>query len=233
MKVLLVGKNKEKFEPVVKEAGFSIVSENPDVVISFGGDGTLLYAEREHPGIPKLPIRDSEFCHKCLEHDEKILLKKLQNNELSLKTYKKLKTEIDGKTLFALNDFAIRNAHPTHAIRFRLSTRDKLYIGDGIVVSTPFGSTAYFKSITNQSFDQGFGVAFNNVTEDIKPLFLNEDDQVEFNLVRGTAHLTSDNSPEVYNIHQGSSISFSLSDKVAKIYEADSLRCPNCEVIRG
>ncbi|MBI2019812.1 NAD(+)/NADH kinase [Candidatus Daviesbacteria bacterium] len=231
MKVLLVGKNTQKIEPVVKEAGFSIVSENPDVVISFGGDGTLLHAEREHPGIPKLPIRDSQFCHKCSDHEEKTLLKKLLENQLTLKTYKKLKTEVSGKTLLALNDFSIRNAHPTHAIRFRI--RDKLYIGDGIVVSTPFGSSAYFKSITNQSFSSGFGVAFNNVTEDIKPLFLNEYEEIKFELVRGTADLTSDNSPDVYRINEGSSISFSLSDDVAKIYEADSLRCPNCEVIRG
>lgn len=232
MKVLLVGKNSQKLEPMVKEVGLSIVNEDPDVVISFGGDGTLLHAERQYPGIPKLPIRDSQVCHKCPKHEEKTLLKELQNNGLTLKNYKKLKTEIEGKTLLALNDFSIRNAHPTHAIRFRL-TGDKLYIGDGIVVSSPFGSSAYFKSITQQTFEKGIGVAFNNTTEKVDPLFLEENETVNFNLVRGHASLTFDNAPELFNLPPGSSLSFSLSDQEAKIYGSDSLRCPNCQTIRG
>lgn len=231
MKILLVGKNSKKIEKLVTNLGFEIVSSNPDVVISFGGDGTLLHAERGYPSVPKLPLRDSQFCHKCPQHDERVLLKKLLQKKLTLNSFKKLKTEIEGKTLFALNEFSIRNAHPTHAIRFKI--HDKLYIGDGIVVSTPFGSAAYFKSITGKTFQEGFGVAFNNTTEKVDPYVLEENDQIGFELVRNTAQLTSDNSPDIYNLHPGSNLTFGLSDKVAKIYEADSLHCPNCQVMRG
>jgi len=65
MKLLLFGKNSEKIKSLVEKFGFEIVTQNPDIIISFGGDGTLLSAEREYPGIKKLPIRDSQFCHKC------------------------------------------------------------------------------------------------------------------------------------------------------------------------
>ena len=41
------------------------------------------------------------------------------------------------------------------------------------------------------------------------------------------------NNPDIFQIDEGSELIFKLSDQVAKIYEADSLRCPNCEVIRG
>lgn len=232
MKVLLHGKDAKNIERLVKTLGFEIVTDNPDVVITYGGDGTLLSSEREYPGIPKLPIRNSLFCNKCAEHKDEVLLKNLMEDKLQLKEYEKLHTNIEGKDLYALNDFVIRNSNPTHTIRFRVN-EGPLLIGDGIVVSTSFGSTGYFKSITGQTFDEGFGVAFNNTTEKIPPLFLKDEDSLTFQLIRGKATLSFDNNPDVFNIDEGSELIFKLSNQLAKIYEDTSLRCPNCQVIRG
>jgi len=244
MKVLLAGKNSKSIEGLVKNLGFAVVNEQPDAIISYGGDGTLLAAERIYPGIPKLPIRDSLVCKKCPRHGEKVLLESLRDNKLTLKEYKKIETTIFYQTFTAFNDFVIRNVQPMHAIRFQVtssmsslrkqgSINNQLLIGDGIVLSTPFGSTGYFKSITGQTFEEGWAVAFNNTTEKISPLFLKDEDKVIFKLVRGTATLSFDNNPDIFNIDEGSEITFKLSEKVAKIYEAESLRCPNCEVVRG
>lgn len=232
MKIQLVGKNAQDIEPLVKGLGFEVVTSNPEVILSYGGDGTLLYAERTYPGIPKLPIRNSLICKKCPKHDEKVLLQNLLNGKLKLKEYKKLETTFLYTTLYALNDFVIRNRYPIHTIRFKIPPSERLILGDGIVVSTPFGSTGYFKSITRKTFDNGFGVAFNNITEEVKPLFLKDNDKVTFKLIRGAATLSFDNNPDIFNIDEGSEITFKLSDKTAKIYEADSLRCPNCIVKR-
>lgn len=236
MKILLVGKNSKDITSLVKSLQFEIVTSNPDAIISYGGDGTLIHSERVYPGVPKLPIRDSLVCKKCSDHDEKVLLQHLQNNKLQLKEYKKLETTIFYKNLTALNDFVIRNASPIHAIRFKVTfpaSPDKLYIGDGIVLSTPFGSTGYFKSITHQVFEKGWGLTFNNTTEKIPPVFLKDENSVTFKLVRGTATLSFDNNPDILNVDEGSELIFKLSDKIAKIYELESLRCPNCEVKRG
>lgn len=233
MKIQLVGKNAKDIESLVKSFGFEIALSAPEVIISYGGDGTLLYAERTYPGIPKLPIRNSLVCKKCPKHDEKVLLQNLLNGKLKLKEYKKLETTFFYKTFYALNDFVIRNKYPIHTIRFRIPPSDKLMLGDGIVVSTPFGSTGYFKSITRKTFDDGFGVAFNNTVEEIKPLFFKDKDQVSFKLIRGQATLSFDNNPDIFNIDESSEITFKLSSQKAKIYEADSLRCPDCIVKRG
>lgn len=234
MKVLLVGKNVKDIEGLVKSLGFEIVTSNPDVIISYGGDGTLLYSERMYPGIPKLPIRDSLICKKCPKHGEKKSLQKLLDNKLKLEEYRKLETTFFYKTLLALNDFVIRNAQPIHTIRFTVTPlNDKIFIGDGIVLSTPFGSSGYFKSITRQTFEKGFGLAFNNTTEEIDPVFLKDTDIVTFKLVRGAATLSFDNNPDIFNIDEGSEITFKISYKVAKIYELESLRCPDCQVTRS
>lgn len=233
MKVLLFGKNSKNIEDVVKKLGFQVVTKNPDVIISYGGDGTLLSAEREFTDIPKLPLRNSQICKKCNDHENEVILKKLLEDKLKLKEYKKLETTILYKSFFALNDFVIRNSDPTHTIRFRTSLSDKLLIGDGIVISTPFGSTGYFKSITDQTFSKGFGVAFNNPTEKVSPIIFKEEESMIFSLIRGKATLSFDNNPDIFVIDEGSEIIFKLSNQIAKIYEADSLRCPNCEVIRG
>lgn len=234
MKILLHGKNLKNIKGLAKSLGFEIVAANPDVVISYGGDGTLLYSERMYPEIPKLPIRDSLICIKCPDHDEKFLLKKLLEGKLHLKQYRKLETTVLYQTLYALNDFVIRNITPIHAIRFEiLPSNKKLLIGDGIVVSTPFGSTGYFKSITGGIFEKGWGLAFNNTTSQLAPLFFKEKDTVTFKLVRGGATLSFDNNPDIFNVDEGSKLVFKLSDKTAKIYELQSLRCPDCKMTRG
>lgn len=233
MKVLITGKNSKDISSLVTSVGFDIVTANPDMIISYGGDGTLLYSERMYPGVPKLPIRDSLVCVKCPDHGEKLLLKKLLEGKLQLKEHRKLETTVLYQTLYALNDFVIRNTTPIHAIRFQITNTDKLLIGDGIVLSTPFGSTGYFKSTTGQTFEKDWGLAFNNTTEKLDPLFFKEKDTVTFKLVRGSATLSFDNNPDIFNIDEGSELVFKLSDKVAKIYELESLRCPSCKVTRS
>lgn len=233
MKVLLFGNNAKNLEPLIKNSGLEIVNSNPDLIISFGGDGTLLSAERQFPGIPKLPIRNSQFCHKCTQHPDELVLKKLLSGKLKLKEYSKLETEVLFKKFYALNDFVIRNSNATHTIRFKTSaTNNKLLIGDGIVISTPFGSSGYFKSITEKIFKQNFGIAFNNTTEKINPIIFKENASVNFQLTRGKATLSFDNSPDIFIIDEGSELIFKLSNQVAKIYEDTSLRCTDCKVIR-
>lgn len=233
MKLFLHGKNAKNIEPLVKDLGFEIVNSNPDIVISYGGDGTLLASERLYPGIPKLPIRDSLVCKKCPDHGEKVLLQNLLKDKLKLKEYKKLETTFFYQTLTALNDFVIRNAQPMHAIRFQATGTKKLLIGDGIVLSTPFGSTGYFKSITGETFERDWGLAFNNITEKEPPIFLKDEETIIFKLIRGNATLSFDNNPDIFRIDEGSELQFKLSDQVAKIYELESLRCPNCKISRG
>ncbi len=237
MKVIIFGNHPDEFATLVKSVGLEIVQHNPDLVISYGGDGTLISSEREYPGIPKLPIRRDSVSQKCSEHQNDLVLKKLLDNTIELVEYPKLKTSFFYKDFLALNDFVIRNASPIHTIRFKINAPveinpDQLYIGDGIVIATSFGSSGYFKSITNKTFADGFALAFNNTTEQTAPIYLKPSNTITFELVRGQATLSYDNSPDIFNLDEGSQIAFSQSDQVAKIYAIDNLRCLNCKVKR-
>lgn len=237
MKLILFGKNAQNIEETVKNFGFEVVEKNPDVVISYGGDGTLLSAEREFPGVPKLPIRDSLKCVKCSDHTDQALLQDLKNNALKLEEYPKLTAHFADINLQALNDIVIRNATPIHAIRFNLTKNDQpvngeLIIGDGLVFSTAFGSTGYFKSVTKKSFNENFAVAFNNTTEQIDPVSFTEGDKLKVAIIRGPATLSEDNNPALYNLDKDAQVEVHAAEKKAQIYELENLRCSDCKVIR-
>lgn len=237
MKLLLFGKNAKNIKETVEKFGFEITEKNPDVVISYGGDGTLLSSEREYPGVPKLPIRDSLKCIKCSDHTELKLLENLKTGKLNLEEFPKLQSSFEGNKLLALNDIVIRNATPVHAVRFNVEKNGEkingdLIIGDGLVFSTPFGSTGYFKSITRKSFDRDFALAFNNTTVPVDPVSFKEGDNIKVKIIRGPATLSEDNNKALYELTNDSEIEVSASSEKAKIYKLDILRCPNCKVIR-
>ena len=73
-----------------------------------------------------------------------------ENGKYKIENQIKLEIIIKGKKILCLNDFVLRNKNPYEAIRFTVNGKEK--IGDGVVVSTPFGSTAYFNSITKKKF---------------------------------------------------------------------------------
>lgn len=237
MKVLLFGKNSKDIRPLLNANNLAEDFDHPDLIVSYGGDGTLLASERKYPGVPKLPIRDSLTCKKCSRHTSEFLIESLVDNRLKLSKLNKLEAKINSKVFTALNDIVIRNHTPIHAIRFRLYLNNKLIkpdlvIGDGIVASTPFGSTGYYKSITRTTFNSGWSVAFNNTTEAVKPLFLSESDQVKIAVIRGPAELSFDNNPELEKIGKGDAVAIELSKQVAKIYEPSILRCQDCTIRR-
>lgn len=237
MKIQLYGKNARDIKESAQKMGFEIVEEDPDVILSYGGDGTLLAAERQYPNIPKLPIRDSKVCKKCAEHETDHLLKLLINHQIESTTQPKLETNFDGNTLIALNDIVIRNRSAYHAIRFNIlknnqKINDNLIIGDGIVASTPFGSTGYYQSITKTTFKENFRIVFNNTVTTIPPLEFISGDEIILDLVRGPGEMTADNNPETIELVEGNHVVIKVSSQTAKIFSPQTLRCNNCEIRR-
>jgi len=154
-KVILFGKNKEKIKDLVLSKGFEIVESNANFVVSFGGDGTLMNSEDAYPGIPKIVLRESEICKKCSNLSNEQVLDSVKNKKYKIEELIKVEATAKGKTLIGLNDVIVHNHDARRGIRYKVLVNDndlgKEIIGDGIVMATPFGSTAYYRSITDGS----------------------------------------------------------------------------------
>ena len=222
-KVLLYGRfgqHPKEIEDQVKSLGFDIVKTNPEVVITYGGDGTILGAERDFPKIPKLPLKNSRNCHLCSPLPNVKLLELLRDNKLNPKKYLKLEATVGAKKVIALNDLVIAHKYPNIAIRFKIDSKEE-NIGDGVVFATPFGSTGYFYSITKSTFTTGFGMALNNIhVNDRHWELLPERQTVKVVITRGPAVLAADNDPNLIGLPESCEVVIRKSKETAYILSA-------------
>ncbi len=223
MKIAIVGKDRyvsQYYKRVLKKSGF-VYSHKPDIVISLGGDGTLLLAERWYPGVPKLPIRDKSICYNCDWNSLHAIISKIRNGKYVIEKKMKLKATVKKRRMVCINEFTLRNASQIHAIRFTVSINGKqinnILIGDGVIVSTPFGSTGYYYSIAKKKFSKGIGIAFNNLTKRMRYLVLNENAKVRISIVRGVALLSHDNDPHMLRLRQGDVIEIRKANEIARM----------------
>ena len=69
MKLAVVGQNSPALAERLEARGVALCAPaDSDLLIPYGGDGTLLGAERDFPGVRKYPIRDEETAPLCANH---------------------------------------------------------------------------------------------------------------------------------------------------------------------
>ena len=220
-RVLVLGRDLDDVVPVAKALGLEIVEKDPEVVVTYGGDGLLLHSEREWPGVPKLPLRNSRRGRKCEPHEVRNALERLAASALVPRSQIKLRFEAKGRAQVGLNDVTVHNARPTSSLRCRVFLDEREFgdeiVGDGVVVATPFGSTAYYRSITRGIFHVGIGVAFNNSIEQVDHLVLREETHIRVVITRGPAIAVADNHPELVELDEGDEVRIHKDDARATI----------------
>lgn len=221
-RVLLFGAEADRLIPLLQEhPELEIVTESPEVVVCYGGDGTLLAAELHYPGLPKVPILNSRRGHRCIPHPPAQVIAGLARRELAVNVYTKLGCTLTraGKPeasqgLAALNEFAVHMGRINSAVRFQIWLNGEPYdegveiLGDGFIVCTPFGSTAYFNKITRGVFTKGIGIAFKATTEHTDHLVLPSDTEIRILITRGPAQLAYDSEPKIIDIDEGDEMLF-------------------------
>ena len=132
----------------------SDLGDKIDILLSFGGDGTMLRSAHEVGalGIPILGInigRMGFLADIDVGHVQETI-RRLENDDYSIDQRLVLAVEIEGpaeaERHWALNDVVIARAGPTGLIAIDVvvdGTPLNRYWADGLIISTPTGSTAY------------------------------------------------------------------------------------------
>ena len=151
---------KKKLVSLLNEANYTIDQNDPDIVISIGGDGTFLSAfhEFEHKleQIRFLGVHTGHlgFYTDWRDFELEELVTNLSNKQEPSISYPlldlgvKYRYQKTPKRFLALNEATIKRATSTMVADVYI--KDELFErfrGDGLSVSTPTGSTAYNKSV--------------------------------------------------------------------------------------
>lgn len=235
-RLLVVGDEIALAAAAATEAGFTLVRRDPQIVLCHGGDGTLLRADREWRQVPKVPVRLASRGRLCPDHKLTARLAALAQGLLLREELPRLEMRLGSQRWLALNDVVLRNESPATAVRLRITASGRELdeiCGDGVVFATPFGSSGYFRSITRSVVGAGFGVAFNNSTEERAPLLVDDGAPVEVEVTRGPAVLVVDNDLRALPMRDGHRFRVAAAPERAVVLGLDALRCQVCRRLDG
>lgn len=149
----------------LKDTSIIIDNENPDVILTVGGDGTLLSAvhhyqhQLDHVRFVGIHTGHLGFYTDWRDYEVDQLVESLKKDTGQQVTYPLLDVDItyvdgDVKHFTALNESTVKKAVTTLVcdiyIKGKLFER---FRGDGLCISTPTGSTGYNKSIGGAVMD--------------------------------------------------------------------------------
>jgi len=121
-----------------------------DLIIVFGGDGTLLRAARnylEH-NIPILGINMGTvgFLTDIKIEDFESIIKDVLVGNCEIEERNLVSASFGNNSVYGLNEIVIHSGAYTQLMRYRLSVNEKIVYeqrSDGLIIATPTGSTAY------------------------------------------------------------------------------------------
>lgn len=118
--------------------------------LAFGGDGTLLRLAPDAAikQVPMLGVHTGKvgFLMQGTCEDAQPIARFLQRDPLPLKAYPMLRITAPGADSLALNDVSITRGNHPGVMAISVQTENETIFtphGDGVIVSTPLGSTAY------------------------------------------------------------------------------------------
>ena len=136
-----------------------------DLIIVFGGDGTLLRAARnylEH-NIPILGINMGTvgFLTDIKIEDFESVIKDVLVGNCEIEERNLVCASFGNNSVYGLNEIVIHSGAYTQLMRYRLSVNEKIVYeqrSDGLIIATPTGSTAYALSAGGPIIHPGLDV---------------------------------------------------------------------------
>jgi len=177
----------------------NFTKKNIDMLIVLGGDGTILLASKSvlKEDVPLLGFNHGKlgFLSECEKHEFEPIFLKIQKNSFNIDermVIECLFPSHPGKEYFALNDCVLYKGEYPKMITFKVFMDDEYLFdieADGIIVSTPTGSTGY-------NISAGGSIAFphtnvllltpiNPHDQFIKPFILSAEKKITIQYTKG------------------------------------------------
>lgn len=208
-----------------------------DLVVSFGGDGTLIQAasfcsERRTPILGVFFGRFG-FVTQCAPSDVRQIIRQFLDGESDFEERMMLKGELvrHGKvvaTLHALNEVAVQR-HMAARLLFLTLRVDwqeiTMYPADGVLVATSTGSTAYSLSAGGPVVDPRVQAMILTPvaphTLAARPLVLSPESRIDFTVqIQGDAMLSADGQWRL-NMLTGDEVVITRSERVTRLVQVD------------
>lgn len=200
----IVEKKVSKFLPnSIKVSNYSEneILKLSDIIIVIGGDGTILSTVKkismtEKP-IVGIHIGRLGFLAEITMSNFKDNFKKIIAGKYSIEKRAILKASVNSNnkitTFFALNDFVVSKGTSSRMIEFQVDINNNFmnsFKADGLIVSTPTGSTAYSLSNNGPILTPDLkGMILNPICPHIltnRPMVITDDKKIEINLINNS-----------------------------------------------
>ncbi len=157
---------KDKAEVIIEDRlasklggqGQPLTEMKPDILITIGGDGTVLWAlQRTNVKLFCINAGVLGFLTEASPENAIESLEKILKGEYIVDKRARLKTVLNGERLYdCMNEAVIHTAHVAKMRHFEIHVDDNFVAdvrADGIIVATPTGSTCYAMSVGSPLVD--------------------------------------------------------------------------------
>ena len=218
-----------------KNENFSVLEHKEyvkkvDIVVVFGGDGTLLNAARKYLNydIPILGINMGNvgFLTDISTDNFEKTIKEVLDGNYKIEERNLVSAKFGNNHLYGLNEVVIHSGAYAQLMRYRLNVNDKVVYeqrSDGLIIATPTGSTAYALSaggpIIHPSLDVWTILPMLPQSLSSRPFVISTDEKVEMDLFDGpneNAKICVDGQDDI-DIPYGEKILISKMEKTLKL----------------
>ncbi len=149
--VTIAEEKREEEDPLfITRKHLSVIPEDTDLVIVLGGDGTMLQAARSiaYQDIPLVGVNLGTMGYLAEVEESGIddALERILKGWYEIEDRMMLRGDLEGKKDYSLNDIIVTRYQGVATIGYNIYVNDQFlcsYYADGLVVSTPTGSTGY------------------------------------------------------------------------------------------
>jgi len=212
---------------------FDTLCKKVDFLISIGGDGTLLGLARKafKYDLPVLGINLGTLGFLTDLSMEQLpkFIDDLLKDDYKINPRMIIEGQIKDKKFIAFNDIVISRKNLSTMLEVRAKIDKKAfntYFGDGLIVSTPSGSTAYNLSVGGPivyPLTNAFiitPIAPHSLTQ--RPIVVPADFEIEFKVTKDTGAVVIIDGQELYDLNKDEIIKIKIATKKSKMLHRSS-----------